>query len=61
MQARIESLEANMKTLRTDVRYLQDIVDTYLHSNLLKRLWFVVDGWPADRIASQPKRRWWHR
>lgn len=59
--AEIESLKVNVTSLHERVHYLEELVDTYLHSPVWKRVWFWAMGWPADRIASQPKRRWWRR
>lgn len=58
---RVESLEVNVTQTKQRCHYLEELVDTYLHSPVWKRIWFWVEGWPADRIASRSKRRWWRR
>jgi hypothetical protein len=47
--------------LERRVQYVENLIDTYLHSPWWKRVWFVWMGWPADAIASQPRKRWWRR
>lgn len=47
--------------LERRIHYMEEMMDTYLDSPIWKRIWFWIDGWPADRIASQPKKRWWRR
>jgi len=61
LRAEIESLKVNNRQQAGRIRYLEKLVDTYLHSPVWKRIWFYVDGWPADEIASRPKPRPWRR
>lgn len=53
-----EDLRGMIADLERRIRYQEDLIDTYLHSPVWKRIWFWAMGWPADEIASQPK-RWW--
>jgi hypothetical protein len=61
--AEIDSLKVNVEQLQRRCRYLEELIDTFFDSPLWRRLLFVVDGWPADRIASRPAdrpwRKWW--
>lgn len=43
------------------ILYLEHLVDTYMDSPVWKRVWFWIDGWPADRISSEPRSRLWRR
>jgi hypothetical protein len=49
-----EAERAWVDDLERRIHYLEELVDTYLHSPVWKRIWFWVEGWPADRIASSP-------
>lgn len=61
VEAQLASLLVNQRSHAERIHYLEELVDTYMHSPLWKRILFSIDGWPADRIASQPSPRPWHR
>jgi hypothetical protein len=63
LRTEVAVLQANVDELTNRCRYLEELIDTFFDSPLWKRLLFMVDGWPADRIAGRPAdrpwRRWW--
>ena len=40
---------------------LEEAVDTYIATPLLKRIWFALNGWPWYRLVDRPQWRPWHR
>lgn len=63
-EVHITSLTNRVDMLEKRMRYLEDLFDSWFDSPLWKRLVFIVDGWPMDRISNRPRpgrpwRRWW--
>ena len=56
----IDSLWVNYRQLEARVRLLEDLVDVNA-SPLWKRVLFVIDGWPLNRVVDRPQWRPWRR
>lgn len=60
VEARLDSLEFNMRQTQGRVRELEKLADV-LDSPIWKLAVFVLDGWPLRRVVERPQWRPWHR